>query len=118
MVGRLFARLLNDRLPFLDDAKLHQALEIFGADSGVVSGLVRNLVEPGRPVRNRRNDGVVDRRLAQLLLQKVLRLLKKIRRGVEKVLNQRILYASVYAELVDIVWHAAGDSINQSIFLR
>ena len=82
-IDRLLGRLLAVGRLFLHEAQCDEVLEIGGADVGVLADLTRDFRHTGGAGGDGGDDGRVDCRLSDLLLQKVCRLLVEGGSGIQ-----------------------------------
>lgn len=116
-IDRLLGRLLAVGRLFLHDAQRDEVLEIGGADVGVLAHFAGNLRHAGSAGGDGRDDRCIDRRLPDLLLQKVCRLLIEGGGGVQIGVLDVLLDAEAVVHLQKVLRRPAHDPVGKGLLL-
>lgn len=116
-IDRLLRRLLAVGRLFLHDAQRDEVLEIGGTDVGVLAHFAGDLRHAGSAGGDGGDDRRVDRRLPDLLFQKVRRLLVEGGGGVQIGVLDVLLDAKAVVHLQKVLRRPAHDPVGKDLLL-
>ena len=116
-IDRPLGRLLAVGRLFLHDAQRDEVFEIGGADVRILAHLAGDLRHARGAGGDGGDDSCVDRRLPDLLLQKVRRLLAEGGGGVQIGVLDVLLDADAVVHLQKVLWRPTHDSVGKGFLL-